>query len=158
MSGKGRQGFARTALPERRTAEHTRLRVPPEGSVDVLLPTFDLLTVQSEDQVVVKVLGDLDLDNAPRLRAVLVDLADQGCVHVTLDLAGMTFIDSTGLCVFISGLKHLRESGGGLALQYPSATAMKVLEITGLSSIFAINEGGPCATDSREDVAQALTA
>ena len=122
------------------------------------LPAFDLLIVQSEDQIVVKVLGDLDLDNAPRLGAVLTDLAGQGGVHVTLDLGGMTFIDSTGLSVLIRGLRRLREVGGDLALQSPSATAIKVLEITGLTSVFAISEGAPCATHSREDTVRALTA
>jgi len=133
------------------------LRIPPEALVDVQLPAFDLLTEQSDDQVVVRILGELDLDTAPRLGAVLVDLAAQGG-RVTLDLAGMTFIDSTGLSVFVRGLERLRESGGDLALQSPSTTAMKVLEITGLSSVFAINEGAPCATDSRIDAARALTA
>lgn len=137
--------------------DRARVRIPPDGPVDVLLPAFDLLAVQSEDQVVVRIFGELDLDTAPRLGAVLVDLADQG-VHVTLDLAGMTFIDSTGLSVFVKGLKRLREVGGDLALQSPSATAMKVLEITGLTSVFAINEGAPCATESREDAVRALTA
>lgn len=122
------------------------------------LPASDLLIVQSDDRVVVKVLGDLDLETAPQLGAVLVDLADQGGVDVTLDLAGMTFIDSTGLSVLIRGLERLREVGGEQSLQSPSASAMKVLEITGLTSVFAINEGPPCTTDRGEDAVRALTA
>ena len=34
---------------------------------------------------------------------------------------------------------------------------MKILEITGLTSVFAINEAAPCATDGREDAVRALT-
>ena len=120
-----------------------------------MIPAFDLLTAKSEDRVVVKVLGELDLDTAPRLRKVLVDLADEGRVHVTLDLAGMTFIDSSGLSAFVSGLKRLRETGGELLLQSPSATALKVLEITGLTEVFAIPAAG--GTDSQEGALQALT-
>ena len=102
----------------------------------------------------VEVIGELDLDTAPRLGEALVDLAGQGRVHVTLDLTGMTFIDSTGLSVFVSGLKRLRETGGALALRSPSTTAMKVLEITGLTGVFAINHGVACATDGRDDPAR----
>ncbi len=76
-------------------------------------------------------------DTAPRLREALTDLAGQGGVRVTLDLVGMTFIDSTGMSVLVTGLKRLRETGGDLVLQSPSATTMKVLEITGLASVFA---------------------
>ena len=108
------------------------------------LPTFDLFTVGSEDEAVVKVVGELDLATAPRLRDVLVDLANHGANHVTVDLAGMDFIDSTGLSVLITALKRMRERGGDLALHSPSAAAMKVFEITGVTSVFAIS-GAPTA-------------
>jgi anti-sigma B factor antagonist len=113
---------------------------------------------QSEDRIVIKVVGELDLDTAPQLRTVLVSLARQGAVHVTLDLAGMTFVDSTGLAVFVTGLKRLRQAGGDLALHSPSATAMKVLTISGLTSVFAISEEAVCATGSGEDAVRTLTA
>ncbi|MCA1673344.1 MAG: STAS domain-containing protein, partial [Actinobacteria bacterium] len=90
-------------------------------------------------------------DTAPRLRDALADLAGEGGVRVTLDLVGMTFIDSTGLSVLVTGLKRLREIGGNLVLQSPSATTMKVLEITGLTSVFAIEEEATCAINSSEN-------
>lgn len=110
----------------------------------VELPEFDLLTMGSADEAVVKVVGELDLATAPRLRDVLVELADQGATQVTVDLTEMDFIDSTGLSVLIAALKRLRESGGDLALRSPSAAAMKVFEITGVARVFTIS-GAPVA-------------
>lgn len=107
--------------------------------------TFALHADQHGDAAVVRVVGELDLATAPQLRELLVDLAAQGSHHVTLDLADLAFIDSTGLKVFVAGLKRLRESGGELALRSPSAAAMRVFEITGLTTIFAISSGNdPC--------------
>lgn len=102
------------------------------------IPAFDLFTSRTDDAAVVKVIGELDLSTAPRLRDLLAELAGNGTNEVTLDFAEMSFIDSTGVSVLVSGLKRLRETGGDLALQSPRASAMKVLDITGLTSVFTI--------------------
>ncbi len=103
------------------------------------IPPFDLIASRTGDAAVVTIVGELDLSTAPRLLEVLAELAGNGTNDVTLDLAEMAFIDSTGVSVFVSGLKRLRETGGNLALQSPRASTMKVLEITGLTTVFTIH-------------------
>lgn len=106
--------------------------------------TFALHTDQHGDAAVVRVVGELDLATAPQLGELLGDLVAQGSRHVTLDLADMAFIDSTGLKVFVAGLQRLRDCGGELALRSPRAAALRVFEITGLTTIFADSSGnGP---------------
>jgi anti-sigma B factor antagonist len=111
------------------------------------IPTFELLTIGAEDEAVVKIVGELDLATAPRLREALVDLSKQGAKQVTIDLAEMEFIDSTGLSVLVAALKRMRENGGDLALQSPSAAAMKVFEITGAARVFTITDTPVDATN-----------
>jgi len=41
--------------------------------------------------------------------------------------------------VLISGLKRLRQQGGDMALRSPTPGTRKVLEITGLTEVFAIS-------------------
>lgn len=106
------------------------------------IPTFELLTMEADDGSVVKVVGELDLATAPQLQKVLVDLSEQGARQVTIDLAEMGFIDSNGLSALITAWKHMREIGGDLALRSPSASAMKVFEITGANRVFRIT-GAP---------------
>ncbi|HYO29610.1 MAG TPA: STAS domain-containing protein [Thermomicrobiales bacterium] len=102
------------------------------------IPGFDLVTSRTDDAAVVRVIGELDFATAPQLRDVLADLTGQGTVHVTVDLSETVFIDSTGVTVLVSGLTRLHEAGGDLALESPKASAMKVFEITGLTSVFTI--------------------
>ena len=110
----------------------------------MLNPGFNLLTARTPDAAVVRVIGELDLATAPQLREVFSDLAALGGLHVTVDLSELAFIDSSGLSVLATGLKRLREGGGDLALRSPNPAAMKTLEITGLTSVFAIGfESGP---------------
>ena len=69
-----------------------------------------------------------------------------------MDLGELVFIDSSGLSVLVTGLKRLREAGGDLALRSPNPAAMKVFEITGLTSVFAIgHEAGSDNNDSESD-------
>ena len=112
------------------------------------IPAFDLVASRTDDAAMVRVIGELDLSTAPRLREVLAELAGDGTIDLTLDLADMAFIDSTGVSVFVSGLKRLREPGGDLALQSPRASTMKVLEISGLTGVFTIHSAPASDTTS----------
>lgn len=57
---------------------------------------------------------------------------------VTVDLAGATFIDSTGLAVLVGARKRISRRGGALKLAAPSRTAVRVLELTALDRVFPI--------------------
>ena len=99
---------------------------------------FDIVIVKSGPAAVVQVCGELDLSTAPRLREELARLADEGALDVTVDLAGLHFIDSSGLQALVAGLKLLREQGGDLGLRSPRPRTLKVLEITGLTGLLRL--------------------
>ena len=83
--------------------------------------------------------GEIDVYTAPRLREQLLDLAHAGHHTVVVDLTEVSFVDSTGLGVLVSGLKRFREAGGDLRLVVTRPQILKVLDITGLSSVFAVH-------------------
>ena len=85
-----------------------------------------------------RLFGELDMSTASQLRDELLRVTSGGARHVTVDLSDLMFIDSTGLSVLITGLKRLRQGGGDLALRAPNPGTRKVLEITGLTEVFAI--------------------
>jgi anti-sigma B factor antagonist len=94
------------------------------------------------DAADVVVSGELDMYTAPQLRERLVTLASEGARYVTVDLAGVNFVDSTALGVLVGGLKRLRQFDGDLRLRSPQPGTYKVLEITGLTRIFTITREG----------------
>jgi anti-sigma B factor antagonist len=75
--------------------------------------------------------GELDVSTTPSLDAWLRS-ADTGGV-VTLDLAGLTFIDSSGLRVLIQHHQRFESAGGRLQLVNVSSRAGRLLEMAGLS-------------------------
>jgi anti-sigma B factor antagonist len=92
------------------------------------------------DMTVVSVKGEVDLYTAPSLKERVADLVSAGRTRLAVDLAGVEFMDSTGLGVLIGGLKRCKEAGGYLALVAPRESVVKVLAITGLDKIFPIHQ------------------
>ncbi len=105
------------------------------------LPRSALLdiAVAGGAHTVLALTGDLDPATAPQLEQAIADAGAQaGVEQVTLDLAGVSFLDSSGLRVFVTAREGLRAQGAELALRNPSANIVRLLDITGLSEIIAV--------------------
>ncbi len=89
--------------------------------------------------------GELDMAGVPVLEATFARLPAEQTRSVTLDLSGLSFIDSTGLAaiVHISGL-CARQSRSFRLLPGPRAV-QRLFEVTGLDGVlpFAPGEGEP---------------
>jgi anti-sigma B factor antagonist len=99
---------------------------------------LDLSLRDGADGPVLSVKGEVDVYTVPALRDALYRLIDGGASRITVDVAGMDFIDSSGLGVFVGALKRQREQAGELVLRGLQPAARKVFEITGLTQIFEI--------------------
>ena len=93
--------------------------------------TFD----QDLDHAVVTVAGELDLSTAPCLGEALAHVVDRHPHEVTVDLAELAFIDSTGLTLLVRTSNRLREYDGTLSLASPTPPVRRVLEIVGLDHL-----------------------
>ena len=86
--------------------------------------------------------GDVDLSVADELRNQAVDLLDgPGTNALRINLADVTFIDSTGLSVLIAVGNAATERGSTLTLAAPSSRVLRVLEIAGLRTWFFTADG-----------------
>ena len=115
-------------------------------TTDIFQP-LRLEYLREQGTVVVRVVGEVDLASAPLLREALVDLIDgQGILSLRLDLAHLTFIDSTGIGVLVRALRAIRNKGGDLTVTNCRPSTVRILEIAGLSEIFGIRTGEGVAT------------
>lgn len=88
-------------------------------------------------RTVCRLAGDLDAENAARLRAVLSEQLDEGSDAV-VDLSALGFIDSSGLGVLVGALKRFQSAGRDLHLRAPTTALQRVLDMTGLASAFVV--------------------
>lgn len=105
-----------------------------------MLFELEVSTVDGVD--VCTVIGELDVSSAPKLRQALVEVvaAASGPPRVVVDLAGVDFLDSTGLGVLLGGLKRVRARDGALALCRAEPQVRKVFEVTRVIEILPIHD------------------
>ena len=65
-------------------------------------------------------------------------LADGMPNRVVIDMSGVEFCDSTGMNVLLSCLRRVRERGGELEIASPKPAVRKILQVTGLDSVFTL--------------------
>jgi len=91
------------------------------------------------DHIVVSVHGEIDLYTVPRLKRELAGaLAADGPVRLVVDLSGVEFCDSTGVNVLLAAHRQAREAGGDLELAAPRPAVRKILQVTGLETVFTV--------------------
>jgi anti-sigma B factor antagonist len=86
---------------------------------------------------VVSLAGELDLYNAEEVRRALLDTLGDGAELLVVDLAEVTFIDSTALGVLIEARSRLADRDG-FRLAAPGLEARRALEVSGLDRHFAV--------------------
>jgi anti-sigma B factor antagonist len=98
------------------------------------------VTTQSQgDYAVMSVAGEIDLYTAPKLHAELMAaLAASAPLRLVVDMTGVEFCDSTGMNVLLAAHRRAREDGGELQLSHPRPAIRKVLQVTGLESVFTV--------------------
>ena len=84
--------------------------------------------------------GEIDLYTAPRLHSELAAVIANSApaTKIIVDMSGVEFCDSTGMNVLLSCLRQARERGGELELAAPRPPVKKILQVTGLDSVFTI--------------------
>lgn len=98
---------------------------------------------QSDDkEIFVSVSGEIDAYTAPKLREELLPLTEGKNKVITVNLKDVSYMDSTGLGVFVGLLKQLKNNEGELKLVELSERMKRLFKITGLSTIMNITEDG----------------
>jgi anti-sigma B factor antagonist len=90
------------------------------------------------DAFVVTLAGELDLHTAPELEQALEGVVGLGGTAVAVDLAEVTFIDSTTLEVLLRYHERFRGLGGALVIVTDDRRVLRTFEITGLDRVFTI--------------------
>jgi anti-sigma B factor antagonist len=87
--------------------------------------------------------GELDMAAVPSLEAEVRHLCANGARGITLDLSGLSFIDSTGLAAIVLVSRLCHKAGCAFELVRGPRAVQRLFEITGLAGElpFADREG-----------------
>jgi anti-sigma B factor antagonist len=93
------------------------------------------LTVSDErvgDDARVVLAGELDIGSSPEVEKVLQRVEAGGPANLTIDLRGLTFMDSTGLRMLVAADKRARDQARTLRIIRGPAPVQRILDLTGL--------------------------
>ena len=96
----------------------------------------------------VTVLGEIDLSNSDVLRAGLLNvLSALHPRHIEVDLAGVTFMDCSGLTVLVVAGKVAARTGCRLRITNPQPVVRRILDLTGLLGVLTagFDQASPAA-------------
>jgi anti-sigma B factor antagonist len=100
--------------------------------------SVELRTRECDGRVVVVLRGELDVTEAASVAAALTEVAARER-QIIVDLAGLEFIDSSGLAALMRVRKHARHAGGDLLLAAPQQQVLRVLAVTRLIEVFSVH-------------------
>ena len=89
--------------------------------------------------VVIHLVGELDLYNAPEVRAALFELCSEQPERLVIDLGEVDFVDSTTLGVLIEARTKL-ENRQSFLLAAPKLETHRALSISGLDQHLTVHE------------------
>jgi anti-sigma B factor antagonist len=96
---------------------------------------FGVSIVQVDGHSNVRVTGEIDLATATELRQRLNAVIAAGTGDLDLDLADVTFLDSSGLVVLLAARQGLHDKHHRLTLRNPSRRVLRVFELSGVLDV-----------------------
>jgi anti-sigma B factor antagonist len=92
---------------------------------------MDLRVSRLGGKPLVEAHGDIDHNTCGSVEAAISNALDEGDTVVLVDLRRVTYVDSGGLSVLLSGVRRLRDRGW-LGVIGPNPNVRRLLEIVGL--------------------------
>jgi anti-sigma B factor antagonist len=108
--------------------DESRLSERPVGGID-----------RQNGAVVIRLVGELDLYNAPEVREALLELCAEKPERLVVDLGDVDFVDSTALGVLIEARTKL-ENRQSFLLAAPGLETHRALTISGLDQHLSVHE------------------
>jgi anti-anti-sigma factor len=96
---------------------------------------MELKTETKGDVVVVAIAGSIDATTAPELAAALSGEIGRGHTRLVADFTAVAYTSSAGLRALLGALKEARQQGGDFRLAGVRPAVLRVLELSGFTSI-----------------------
>jgi anti-sigma B factor antagonist len=83
---------------------------------------------------VIRLAGELDLSNAAQVRAAVQAALAGRSDRVALDLAGLEFMDSSGIAMLLALSQQVRE----VEVRHAAGAVLRVIQVTGLDQVLRL--------------------
>jgi anti-sigma B factor antagonist len=115
----------------------TRVAIPSSSNLKISIG-------QVEKDTIVRLTGRVDVDSSPDLRDHLRTLLSEKALPQTVivDLAGVSYIETSGVATLIEALRVARHRQTNFRLQGLSGATLRLFEVTGVLALFDAGNSG----------------
>ena len=115
----------------------TRIAIPSSSKLEIAVD-------QVGKDAVVRLSGRIDVDSSPDLRDRLRTLLSEESLPKTIivDLAGVSYIETSGVATLIEALRIARHHHTNFRLQGLSGAVLRLFEVTGVRALFEASGSG----------------
>jgi len=110
----------------------------PDISSPLIFSSCTVRVTPGPTDVVIAIVGELDMADADKVAKILVDAADGDRATVSLELSGLTFADSSAVKAIVLGAQAAARRGVAYELVNPTSRVQRLLEVTGLAGTMTI--------------------
>lgn len=97
---------------------------------------LDIAPAVADGTATVRLAGEIDLDTAPDLVTVVVNLMlDHDLRHVGIDIAQVNFMDSSALAAFVKMSRIVSSHGATLSVRGAAPHIRKMFRLTGIDQV-----------------------
>lgn len=106
------------------------------------VPALRISSEVDGDMTLVRLAGELDLATADQLREQVRSIvaAGSGVRRLVIDLAGLEFLDVTGLGTLLEAGRRMSEKGGTLVLRQPRRMVVRMLSLLSLDDALQVED------------------
>ncbi len=110
--------------------------------------SLEISVDQLGNDTIVRASGRIDVDSSPDLRDCLLAIlsAEPLPRAITVDLAGVPYIETSGIATLIEALRIARHQQTIFCLQGLSGSALRLFEVTGVLALFEASNCGQKAS------------
>ena len=93
---------------------------------------LSITNAEKVGKTLVTVVGEVDVSNAGELREAVDSALEAAPAEVSVDLAEVSYIDSTGIGVLVGAATRAQEAGVTFSVAHPQANVKRVLGLLGV--------------------------
>jgi anti-sigma B factor antagonist len=115
----------------------TQIAIPSSSKLEISVD-------QVEKGTLIRLSGRVDVDSSPDVRDRLRNLLSEKAMPQTIvvDLAGVSYIETSGIATLIEALRIARHHQINFRLQGLSGAALRLFEVTGVLALFEASNSG----------------
>lgn len=94
--------------------------------------------------------GEIDLHESPHVKELILPFIEQKLPRILIDMTAVSYIDSSGLALFIEAMQRIQAYGGKFGLYGLRPAVRSIFEIARLDQIFQIYADRASASSADE--------